>query len=173
MGGPVARSSKHSESRRCREGPSYCILERLRARSVCVAKIHGFVSTQGSRRCRDGGSLERLRAGSVWIAQVQRCPSILGAGGAGTDRLTAAWKGLGQGQYGWPKAGIRLHSGSRRCREAPSHGSLERLRVGSVWVAKMQGFRSILGGGAGRDRITAAWKGSWRGHYGWPKCKDF
>ena len=38
MGGPSARMSKHSGSRLWSEGPSYGSLDRLRVRSVWVAK---------------------------------------------------------------------------------------------------------------------------------------
>ena len=81
---------------------------------------------------------------------------------------------------GGPSARMSKHSGSRLWSEGPSYGSLDRLRVRSVWEGKVsmggqrQGFVCTLGaGGAGRHRRTAAWSGLGWGQYGLPKCKGF
>ena len=71
-------------------------------------------------------------------------------------------------------ARISKHSAAGRMGWSNPGPGLWRLRVRSVWVARMQGFPSIL--------RREGWEGAFQlepygslgsGQYGWPECNDF
>ena len=53
---------------------------------------------------------------------------------------------LGHGQYGWPECKEFQAFGSGQGGRRAAGLGFECLRAGSVWVARMQGIPSILGG---------------------------
>ena len=75
---------------------------------------------------------------------------------------------------GGQNARISKHSAAGRMGWIISVARLWRLRVRSVWVARMQGFPSILRreGWEGGFQLGCYGSLGW-GQYGWPECKDF
>ena len=116
--------------------------------------------------------LWRLRVRSIWVARMQRFPSVLRWEGWAGGFQTQGCGGLGSGQYGWPEckyfqafcgrkramencrpevvaaegevstggqnARISKHFAVGRMGWCISVAGLWRLRVRSVWVARMQ-----------------------------------
>ena len=71
-------------------------------------------------------------------------------------------------------ATVSKHTAAGRMGWSISIAGLWRLRVRSVWVARMQRFPSILRweGWAGGILLQGC-GGLGSGQYGWPECKDF
>ena len=69
---------------------------------------------------------------------------------------------------GGQNARISKRSAAGRERWSISAAGVWRLRVRSVWVARVQGFPSVLQ----REGSAGVFQLGW-GQYGWPECKDF
>ena len=77
--------------------------------------------------------------------QNARISSYSGAGGLGRFFQLRCCGGFGRGQYGRPECKDFLVFWGGKAGPIFSGAGLWRLRAGSVWVARMQGFPWILG----------------------------